>query len=140
MTPGFGLFGYLRNHPNNPNPGVLPQLQAPPWVAASENRRAQVAAGPMVAQVAAAASVPAVPPPPVAGRPTADWLQALPEEQAYTPAVLRRTRRPVLSQDEAETNTRESIRLSQQRRRRAREVNLQLETVPPRQELSLLLN
>jgi len=29
--------------------------------------------------------------------------------------------------------------LSQQRRRRAREVNLQLETVPPRQELALLL-
>ena len=39
------FLGYLRNHPNNPNPGVIPQVQAPPWVAASENRHAQVDCG-----------------------------------------------------------------------------------------------
>ena len=130
------FLGYLQNHRNNPNPGVVPQVQAPPWVAASENRQAQVDCGvaDRTAPVAAAASVP--PPPPEARRPIADWLAAHPEEEVFTPAVLR-TRR--LSHEEAEENIRESSRLSQQRRRRAREVNLQLETVPPRQELSLLL-
>ena len=133
------FLGYLQNHRNNPNPGVVPQVQAPPWVAASENRQAQVDCGvaDRTAPVAAAASVP--PPPPEARRPIADWLAAIPDEEVYTPAVLGRRRRSVLSQNEAEENIRESSRLSQQRRRRAREVNLQLETVPPRQELSLLL-
>jgi len=133
------FLGYLQNHRNNPNPGVVPQVQAPPWVAASENRHAQVDCGvaDRTAPVAAAASVP--PPPPEARRPIADWLAAIPDEEVYTPAVLGRRRRSVLSQNEAEENIRESSRLSQQRRRRAREVNLQLETVPPRQELSLLL-
>ena len=127
------FLGYLRNHPNNPNPGVIPQVQAPPWVAASENRQAQVDCGvaDRTAPVAAAASVP--PPPPEARRPIADWLAAHPEEEVFTPAVLR-TRR--ISHEEAEENIRESSRLSQLRRRRAREVNLQLETVPPRQEPS----
>ena len=95
------FLGYLRNHPNNPNPGVIPQVQAPPWVAASENRQAQVDCGvaDRTAPVAAAASVP--PPPPEARRPIADWLAAHPEEEVFTPAVLR-TRR--LSHEEAEEN------------------------------------
>ena len=111
------FLGYLQNHRNNPNPGVVPQVQAPPWVAASENRQAQVDCGvaDRTAPVAAAASVP--PPPPEARQPIADWLAAIPDEEVFTPAVLR-TRQ--LSHDEAEENIRESNRLSQQRRRRAR--------------------
>ena len=86
------FLGYLRNHPNNPNPGVIPQVQAPPWVAASENRQAQVDCGvaDRTAPVAAAASVP--PPPPEARRPIADWLAVIPEEEVFTPAVLGRRR------------------------------------------------
>ena len=98
------FLGYLRNHPNNPNPGVIPQVQAPPWVAASENRQAQVDCGvaDRTAPVAAAASVP--PPPPEARRPIADWLAVIPEEEVFAPAVLGRRRRSVLSQNEAEEN------------------------------------
>ena len=77
-APGTTLF--YQNHRNNPNPGVVPQVQAPPWVAASENRHAQVDCGvaDRTAPVAAAASVP--PPPPEARRPIADWLAVIPEE------------------------------------------------------------